>query len=132
MEADHAIFRMLFVVVGEKGREPAGPGIAERGSVSIGNGVENEADVDHDIGELRSREEIQRFMQNILAEEMNVPADSLPSNESLIHLGVDSIAALKLCSALEARIGKTLSVAELLCGSSIDDLAEKIVITKNV
>jgi hypothetical protein len=63
---------------------------------------------------------------------MKVPADSIPSNESLIHLGIDSIAALKLCSVLEARIGRALSVAELLCGSSIDDLAGKIVFTKNV
>ena len=71
-------------------------------------------------------------MQRILADEMKVPADSIPANESLIHLGIDSMAALTLCSAMEARTGSTLSVAELLCGNSIDDVAGKIVFTKNV
>jgi ubiquinone/menaquinone biosynthesis C-methylase UbiE/acyl carrier protein len=132
IDPDHAIFRMLFAVAGEKAETPGDSGLAEARSISIGNRSEVVADVSHDIGELRSRKQIQRFMREILAEEMKVPADSILSDESLIHLGVDSMAALALCSAVEARLGSTLSVAELLCGSSIDDLAGKIAFTKSM
>jgi acyl carrier protein len=128
---DHAIFRMLFAVAGEKSERPGDTGPVEARSISIGNGAEVAADVNHGIGELRSREQIQQFMREILAEEMKIPAESIPANESLIHLGVDSMAALTLCSAVEARLGKTLSIAELLCGSSIEDLAGTIVFGKS-
>jgi acyl carrier protein len=129
-DPDHAIFRMLFAVSGEKSERPGDAGPVKARSISVGNGAEVAADIKHDIAELRSREQIQQFMREILAEEMKIPADSLPTDESLIHLGVDSMAALSLCSAVEARLGRTLSIAEVLCGGSIDDLAGTIAFTR--
>jgi ubiquinone/menaquinone biosynthesis C-methylase UbiE/acyl carrier protein len=131
-DPDHVIFRMLFAVAGEKAETPGRSGLAQTRAISTGNRAEVVAEVDHGMGELRSREQIQRFMRTILAQELKVQADSIPTNASLIHLGVDSMSALALCSAVEARLGRTLSIAELLCGSSIDDLAGKIALTRRV
>src|SRR5262249_38175162 len=78
-----------------------------------------------------STEQIHRFMQEFLADELKVPLDSIPTDESLIHAGVDSMAALALCNALQARLGIELTIAEVLGGSSIGDLAQKILLTRN-
>jgi ubiquinone/menaquinone biosynthesis C-methylase UbiE/acyl carrier protein len=126
---DHAIFRLLFAVVGEKPATPDDPytartsSIENYGEVGTGNGRAG--------SELRSSEQIQRFMQEILVEELKAPPDSIPTDESLIHAGVDSMAALALCNAVESRLGLELTIAEVLGGSSIKDLTQKIMLAKN-
>jgi acyl carrier protein len=70
-------------------------------------------------------------MQQILADELKVAADSIPTDNSLIHSGVDSMAALALCNAVESRLGAELTIAEVLGGSSIDELTQKIMVAKN-
>lgn len=126
---DHAIFRMLFAVVGEK---PAAPDNSRTVRTSS---IKNNGDVGTTFGcggaDLRSNEQIQRFMQEILVDELTVPADSIPTDESLIHAGVDSMAALALCNAVESRLGFALTIAEVLSGSSINDLTQKILVAKN-
>jgi ubiquinone/menaquinone biosynthesis C-methylase UbiE/acyl carrier protein len=127
---DHAIFRILFAVVGEKPATPDSRCTATLIS-STGNGDEVGTGNVRGGAELRSAEQIQRFMQEILADELKVLADSIPTDNSLIHAGIDSMAALALCNAVESRLGVELTIAEVLGGSSIDDLTQKIMLAKN-
>ena len=127
---DHAIFRILFAVVGEKPATPDSLSTASLPSAS-GNGDEVGTGNVRSAGDLRSSEQIQRFMQEIFGEELKVPADSIATDDSLIHAGIDSMAALALCNAVDARLGIELTIAEVLGGSSIDELTRKIMIAKN-
>ncbi|MCI0745147.1 MAG: acyl carrier protein [Verrucomicrobia subdivision 3 bacterium] len=70
--------------------------------------------------------ELKKFIRDTLAEEMKVPAESLPLDQSLIHLGVDSMAAVGLCNQLETHFSVTLPMAEVLSGKSIDQLADLV------
>jgi ubiquinone/menaquinone biosynthesis C-methylase UbiE/acyl carrier protein len=126
----HAIFRMLFAVVGEKPATPDKSCVTTAGISSTGS---SGARTGNRCGgaDLRSREQIVRFMREILVDELKVPADSIATDESLIHVGVDSMAALALCNAVESRLGIEVTIAEVLGGSSIDDLAQKIVLANN-
>ena len=128
---DHAIFRILFAVVGEKPAAPDDSRIMATRTSSTGNGDEVGTGNGSGGADLRSREQIQRFMQEILADELKVLADSIPTDDSLIHAGIDSMAALALCNAVEARLGIELTIAEVLGGSSINDLTQKIMLAKN-
>jgi ubiquinone/menaquinone biosynthesis C-methylase UbiE/acyl carrier protein len=127
---DHAIFRILFAVVGEKPATPDVSRINATQTSSTGNG-EGVGMGNGRGGDLRSREQIQRFMQEILADELKVLADSISTDDSLIHAGVDSMAALALCNAVESHLGIELTIAEVLGGSSLDDLTQKIMLAKN-
>jgi acyl carrier protein len=69
---------------------------------------------------------IVHFIRHALAAEMNVLPESLATDQSLIHSGVDSMAAMALCNRLEDRLGASLTISEVLCGNSIDDLAVSI------
>ena len=128
---NHAIFRMLFAVVGEKPATPDDSGV----NTARMSSIEKDGEFGKGDGRagaiLQSREQIQRFMQEILMDELNVPADSIPTDASLIHEGVDSMAELALCNAVESRLGIELTIAEVLGGSSINDLTQKIVLAKN-
>jgi acyl carrier protein len=128
---DHAIFRMLFAVVGEKPATLDDSRVTATRTALTGNGDEVGTGNGRGGADLRSREQIQRFMQEILADELKVLADSIPTDNSLIHSGVDSMAALTLCNAVESRLGIELTIAEVLGGSSIDDLTQKIALAKN-
>jgi ubiquinone/menaquinone biosynthesis C-methylase UbiE/acyl carrier protein len=128
---DHGIFRILFAVVGEKpASQDNSPGTAPQTS-SIGTGGQIGTGNGRGSAELRSGDQIKRFMQQILADELKVAADSIPTDNSLIHSGVDSMAALALCNAVESRLGAELTIAEVLGGSSIDELTQKIMVAKN-
>jgi acyl carrier protein len=128
---DHAIFRILFAVVGEKPAAPDESRITATQISLTGNGDEVRKGNGSGGADLRSREQIRRFMQEILANELKVLADSIPTDNSLIHSGIDSMAALALCNAVEARLGTELTIAEVLGGSSIDELTQKIMLAKN-
>jgi SAM-dependent methyltransferase/acyl carrier protein len=128
---DHAIFRVLFAAVGEKPATPDDSRISAAGAPSIASNGDGMPDDGRGDTDLRSREQIHRFMQQNLADELKVPADSIPTDASLIHAGVDSMAALALCNAVESRLGIELTIAEVLGGKSIEDLTQKILLAKN-
>lgn len=118
----HCIFRMLFAGVGTR---PATNGTFQ----SIVPDDRLAASSILDSGgtlcageELGSPEKIKRFMQNILAREMDVPPETLPCHESLLHLGVDSLSAMRLCNQIKNRFGVPVSMADVLSGKSIDEL----------
>jgi ubiquinone/menaquinone biosynthesis C-methylase UbiE/acyl carrier protein len=120
---DHAIFRMLFAAVGEKASPQA------RTSAEEEDDSGRETPRDH--GSLlfalpQSADEIRLFIQRTLADEANMSADALPTDQSLIHLGVDSMAAVGLCNQLESRLAVTLPMSEVLSGKSIDDLTAQV------
>lgn len=122
---DHAIFRMLFAAIGEK--------TADRGR-SAREPREDEpaaavAPPPHlpETPTTRSQPEIIRFLQSALAEEMKVPAESIPTNESLMQFGVDSMAAVGLCAQIENELGVSVPMVEVLSGTSVDDLARKVI-----
>lgn len=119
---DHAIFRMLFAAVGEKSASSrlAGLGIHRESRLYPGAATNG-------LAELRSPGQIRDFIQRTLAAEMKMPTDSLATTDSLIHLGVDSMAAVGLCSQLEERASVKLAVAEVLSGKSINELTERVI-----
>jgi acyl carrier protein len=126
---DHAIFRMLFAAVGEK---PSERDNVSRGSGNLGQDmcVSPTAPGFGRAGP-QSHAEIQGFIRETLAVEMSVPVQSLGTDDSLIHLGVDSMAAVGLCNHLESRLGVMLSMAEVLSAKSIGELADKVVLLVN-
>jgi ubiquinone/menaquinone biosynthesis C-methylase UbiE/acyl carrier protein len=128
---DHAIFRMLFAVVGEKPATPDDSPVGTARTSSIKHNGEVGTGNSRGGAALQSREQIQRFMQEILVDELKASPDSIPKDVSLIHAGVDSMAALALCNAVESRLGVELTIAEVLGGSSINDLTQKVVLAKN-
>jgi ubiquinone/menaquinone biosynthesis C-methylase UbiE/acyl carrier protein len=125
---DHAIFRMLFAAVGEK-TPPSR--INSRAGTARQEATENETTDNGVFAEPRSADEIRNFIRQILADDMHVSAESLPTGESLIHLGVDSMAAVGLCNQLENRLAITLPMVEVLSGKSIDELTGKVISLMN-
>ena len=128
---DHGIFRILFAVVGEKPAPQDNSRSTAPQTSTIGNSDQIGTGSGRGSIELRSADQVKRFMQEILADELKVAADSIPTDDSLIHSGVDSMAALALCNAVESRLGAELTIAEVLGGSSIDELTQKIMVAKN-
>jgi ubiquinone/menaquinone biosynthesis C-methylase UbiE/acyl carrier protein len=124
---DHAIFRMLFAAVGEKASPLA------RSRLRFGDDGDDLArEISGDHGSLldrepQSAEELRMFIQRTLADETNMSLEELATDQSLIHLGVDSMAAVGLCNQLESRLAVTLPMSEVLSGKSIDDLTEEVV-----
>jgi acyl carrier protein len=45
----------------------------------------------------------------------------------MISLGVDSMAAVSLCSELETRLGVVIPIEDVLSGKTITDLSTRIV-----
>jgi len=122
---DHAIFRMLFAAVGEKASSVA------RTRMRLEDEANEFASETRDNGSMvlcspQSGDEIRRFIQRTLADEANLSLDALRSDESLIHLGVDSMAAVGLCNELESRLSVTLPMVDVLSGKSIDELTEQV------
>jgi ubiquinone/menaquinone biosynthesis C-methylase UbiE/acyl carrier protein len=123
---DHAIVRMLFAAAGQKASV-----LARSRTRTEDHGDELAREPHHDNGSLllcwpQSGDEIRLFIQRTLAEETNMSVEALPSDQSLIHLGVDSMAAVGLCNQLESRLSVTLPMAEVLSGKSIDDLTQRV------
>jgi ubiquinone/menaquinone biosynthesis C-methylase UbiE/acyl carrier protein len=122
---DHTIFRMLFAASGGKAEATvsisAEPLLNEATTAELAT-----QEVSLLFSEPRSTDEIRQFIRQTLASEMGQPAEALATGDSLIHAGVDSMAAVTLCNRLETRLGITLTIAEILGGSSIDDLVKKI------
>jgi ubiquinone/menaquinone biosynthesis C-methylase UbiE/acyl carrier protein len=123
---DHTIFRMLFAAIGGKA-EAVVPVSAEPLLDETATAELAAKEVSFLFAEPRSTDEIRQFIRHTLASEMGEPPEALPTGDSLIHVGVDSMAAVTLCNRLETRLGITLTIAEVLGGSSIEDLVKKIV-----
>lgn len=124
---DHSILRILLAAVGEK----TDPAPNRDGSIT--------SHLAADLSKAQSRvsrsamfssppslAEVTGFIQRELAQELNVPPDSIDVSESLIRLGVDSMAAMGLCGKLESTLSVTLTVADVLCDSSVQELGEKV------
>lgn len=121
----HAIFRMLFAASGRKPSESVGtisrpasaqtPAVASNSSVAPGIGVSRV-----DAGQ------IETLIRNTLALELGGDPNDLDAGEPMVHLGVDSIAALQLCNRLRTQFSVSFSVAEVLGGASIADLASLV------
>ncbi|HPU57712.1 MAG TPA: methyltransferase domain-containing protein, partial [Verrucomicrobiota bacterium] len=119
----HAIFRMLFAAVGEKGAVAPALDSDLESNVTTYTASSSSGSVEP---ALVSVDRLRRFILETLANELKADAETLPTGESLIRSGVDSMAAMALCSRLESQFGVTLSLADVLCDSSIDDLARKV------
>jgi ubiquinone/menaquinone biosynthesis C-methylase UbiE/acyl carrier protein len=123
---DHAIFRMLFAAVGEKASAVARTRTSPEEEA---NDFARESAGDNGsvlLSSPQSSDDIRLFIQRTLAEEANMSLDELPTDESLIHLGVDSMAAVGLCNQLESRLSVTLPMADVLSGKSVDELTEQV------
>jgi acyl carrier protein len=69
---------------------------------------------------------IRQFMQETLAAEMGIDPEELDCAEPLIHQGVDSIAAMHLCNRFKSWLSTNLPVAEILCGKSVNTIADEV------
>jgi hypothetical protein len=61
-----------------------------------------------------------------LAAVLQIPPAEVDSAAPLARLGVDSISALRLAHAIEADLGPVVSVARLLAGATVDELAREL------
>ena len=122
-DRDHAIVRVLFAASGQKlssgapaaldeadsanNREPAKPdGLPREGAVNTA--------------------EISRLIQATLANELKVSPESLSLDKPMIALGVDSMAAVSLCSDLETQLGIAVPIEDVLSGKSIAELSTEV------
>jgi hypothetical protein len=117
---------MLFAGVGRKpiSGSRAATTAEERTATAPGAGRTSEDTTTAAL--LESPDDLQRFMRNVLADDMEVPAESLPYGESLLHLGVNSLSAMRLCNQIKSQLQLSLSMADVLCGKSLQELAQQI------
>ena len=62
----------------------------------------------------------------IISEIMRIPVDKIDRRQSLVNLGVDSLMAMELQTAIGQKIGAKLSTLELMKGSAIEQLAAQV------
>ena len=121
---DHAIVRILLAAAGKKvAPERAAVAAAPRQSM-----VQEDLDRAGDGPMPLSRDaaSIGTFIQATLARELEVPAESLPMDEPMISIGVDSMAAVGLCSELETRLSITMPMVDVLSGKTINEIAAQV------
>ncbi len=130
---DHAIVRVLFAASGEKlSSTPLETFSTEPDSQSV-RVVEADSAESHEGANrtasargVESAGDFSALIQTTLARELEVPPDSLPLNEPMISLGVDSMAAVALCSDLETRFGINVPIEDVLSGKSITDFSTQV------
>ena len=128
---DHAVLRLLCAGIGEKPGNDSAPELSSVPQTFKDAGSNGAAPADEQ--ELESIEGLRQFIQETLAAQMEAKPESLPLPGSLIHLGVDSLAATALCSRLKSRLLVSLPVAEVLGGKSIVELADQVMsLTKTI
>ena len=100
--------------------------------------VQGNADVDESAVELpglddlstlsagERQERIRRFVLALATQTLAVPAGSLDATRPLAEQGLDSLRAIELKHEIDARFGVDLSIAELLGGMSIAQLAARM------
>jgi amino acid adenylation domain-containing protein len=72
------------------------------------------------------QERIRRFVLTLATRTLSVPAGSLDATRPLAEQGLDSLRAIELKHEIDARFGTDLSIAELLGGMSIAQLAARM------
>jgi ubiquinone/menaquinone biosynthesis C-methylase UbiE/acyl carrier protein len=128
---DHAIVRVLFAASGQK-LSSTMP--VENSSTQVDSRVvEADSAKSHESSNptaspagVGSAADISGLIQTTLARELEVPLDSLPPDKPMISLGVDSMAAVALCSELETRFGISVPIEDVLAGKSITDFSTQV------
>ena len=65
-------------------------------------------------------------IQKVVADTMRLPQERIDSEEPIRNLGLDSLMAVELATALERRLGIPVPSMELMNGPSVQQLADKI------
>jgi acyl carrier protein len=72
-----------------------------------------------------STEAFVQLVRQVIAEELEIPSESLRNDRSLRdEYGLDSVAAVNIIFALESHLGLTIDVRQLASVDSIDDLKD--------
>jgi ubiquinone/menaquinone biosynthesis C-methylase UbiE len=125
----HAIFRVLLAGIGRKptdSKESSRAGDARFSMPAPQSEAPNVRGAAAVSTDNLSVDVLRKFMRDTLAAEMDMDAESFDCGEPLIHLGVDSIAAMHLCNRTKTWLSVNLPVAEILCGKSINVLADEV------
>jgi FkbH-like protein len=69
----------------------------------------------------------EKYLQELVASILNIPASSLKTNQHLNELGVDSLLAAQIKTKLQNSFGNHIQVADFLQMSTISELAESII-----
>ena len=72
------------------------------------------------------QEMLHAYLSGQLARLLGIPSSKLEAQEPLINLGFDSLMAVEMKSLIEADLGVAVSVAHLLQGSSMAQVATQI------
>jgi phthiocerol/phenolphthiocerol synthesis type-I polyketide synthase C len=90
---------------------------------------ENSQDI-MDIIEGLSKEEVHILITNMLTDELakilQLPADKVEQNRSIQDLGVDSLMAMELVSAIENRFSIEIPIMAMSDNSTVDSIAARI------
>jgi ubiquinone/menaquinone biosynthesis C-methylase UbiE/acyl carrier protein len=137
---DHTIVRILLAAGGQKvaperaidpDTSRVEVGASPRPSIVKENSADDRAGRDRLV--LLSRDSaalnttaIGSFIQATLARELKVSAESLPMHEPMISIGVDSMAAVGLCSELETRLSIALPMVDVLSGKTINEVSAQV------
>ena len=131
---DHAIVRVLFAASGQKlsSTTPVETSPNQVDSRSLRR-VETDSGESHESANGtasapsdENATDISGLIQTTLARELEVPPASLPLDQPMISLGVDSMAAVTLCSDLESRFGISVPIEDVLSGKSITDFSTQV------
>jgi len=123
-QPDHSVFRVLFAASGKKvERATANDAIPPDPS----DDVKVHSRGEPDFKDLRGGvEQIRNLITQTLEAEMEMPAGSLPPDEPIVALGVDSLAALRLCNRLKSEFRVALSISDVIAGKSINEIAANV------
>lgn len=100
--------------------------IAEAGRSAAGTATsEFRAALDELPAEAR-RPQVVKVLVELVSEIMRIPVEKIDPRQSLVNLGVDSLMAMELQTAIGRKTGAKLSTLELMKGNPIEQLANPI------
>ncbi|MBV9268170.1 MAG: SDR family NAD(P)-dependent oxidoreductase [Acidobacteriaceae bacterium] len=115
---------------------PAGTGaalferlLAEHATTSDGLAMDTHEQLRRELAALEASERL-NFMQGLLAEELSrvlqLPATQIDHQQNIMQLGIDSLMAVELQTALDSKFGLHVSAMEFIRGLSVAQLASRL------
>jgi acyl carrier protein len=76
--------------------------------------------------DVMTRDELEQTVQQMIAQEADIPIEAIEPHLSLVDLGVDSLDVLKLAVAFEQRFDITITTAELTRIRTLADIVDEL------
>jgi fengycin family lipopeptide synthetase D len=126
-DPDHAIFRQLFVICGEKSLLVDSTAILHEEDRHVSDEVISGEFIGSDNG--RQEDTIKLFLANMVKKVMGDKDLNVKNEEKLCDIDIDSIAAAELSSIVQTNFNKKVSISDILQKFSINDITKEILVS---